>query len=189
MDLPIIRVQAHQDNYRIYGGRRQVTGIVIHVMDGTLAGTATWFRAGKEGRGSTGMPGTSGVSSAHYGVGCKGEIHQYCDENDVAFHAGRVSPDATWSALAKHSGISPNEWTIGIEHEGRASDEWPDPMYEASARLIADIARRHGFLIDHDHVCGHREIYALKTCPGKCDLDKLIALARAEHEAEVKAKT
>ncbi|MGH7505190.1 MAG: N-acetylmuramoyl-L-alanine amidase [Longimicrobiales bacterium] len=140
--------------------------IVIHIMEGTLAGTDNWF-----------LNPVSQVS-AHYGVGRNGEIHQYVAEGDAAWHAGRVY-GSEWSGRKPR--VNPNLYTIGIEHEGNANSEWPHAMYEASAALIREIAHRWSIPLDREHVIGHREIYARKTCPGsKVDLDRLIAMARAD---------
>ena len=142
--------------------------IVIHVMDGTLSGTDSWFR---DVRSSV---------SAHYGVGRNGEIHAYVSETDTAWHAGRVNgPD--WP-LIKSAGnglyINPNYYTIGIEHEGSVDTEWTDEMYNTSAALIKDICTRWGIPIDSQHIVGHHQIFSLKTCPGhKADVNKLITLA------------
>lgn len=139
--------------------------IVIHIMEGTLAGTDKWFN----------MP--ESKVSAHYGIGHNGEIHQYVHEGNKAWHAGRVFK-ATWSLLK--SGVNPNLYTIGIEHEGTEDSEWPDTIYEASAELIADIASRWGIPLDRDHIIGHREIYAKKSCPGHIvDLAHLVDLANS----------
>jgi len=31
---------------------------------------------------------------------------------------------------------------------------------------------------DREHIIGHHEVYSLKTCPGKIDIDKLIMVAK-----------
>jgi len=139
--------------------------IVIHVMDGTERGTDAWFGD------------ASSHVSAHYGIAKTGEVHQYVKEGDVAYHAGVVN-SPSWPLLKQ--GISPNLYTIGIEHEGTADSEWTDEQYAASAQLISDAARRWSIPIDELHVVAHRTINALHGgCPGKCDLARLIAEANA----------
>src|SRR5690242_841723 len=101
--------------------------IVIHVMDGTERGTDAWFGD------------ASSHVSAHYGVSKAGEVHQYVSEQDVAYHAGVVN-SPSWPLLK--AGVSPNLYTIGIEHEGTADSEWTDEQYAASAQLISDAAKR-----------------------------------------------
>jgi len=145
--------------------------IVIHIMEGSLNGTDSWFQ--------------NPVSkvSAHYGVGKNGAIHQYVNEKDTAWHAGRVA-QPTWE-LIKPSGnnhfINPNYYTIGIEHEGFEDTDWSEEMYVASSELIKTIAQKWNIPIDRKHVIGHHEIYSVKTCPGtKLDFDKLLSLAKGE---------
>jgi len=138
--------------------------VVIHIMEGSLASADSWFQAPES------------QVSAHYGIGKDGTIHQYVGETDTAFHAGRVwKPE--WSSIK--TGVNPNLYTIGIEHEGKGESLWPEAMYRASATLIADVCTRWSIPIDRDHIVGHREIYGRKTCPNHVvDFNRLIALAR-----------
>lgn len=153
------------------GGRNNYRpeAIVIHIMEGSLSGTDSWFKSR-----------ISSVS-AHYGIGKDGEIHQYVQEKDSAWHAGRVNAPS-WNLIkpaGNNSYKNPNFYTIGIEHEGTGNSEWTDAMYESSSSLIAEIVQRWNIPIDRDHIIGHHEIYSLKTCPGfKVDLNKLIDLSR-----------
>ncbi|WP_018616624.1 N-acetylmuramoyl-L-alanine amidase [Segetibacter koreensis] len=142
--------------------------VVIHIMEGTLSGTDSWFRD------------PHSKVSAHYGIGKNGEIHQYVPEMNTAWHAGRVNAPS-WP-LIKSAGnglyINPNYYTIGIEHEGKEDSEWNEEMYLASSGLIKDICTNWSIPLDRLHVIGHHEIYSLKTCPGtKVDINKLIRLA------------
>jgi N-acetylmuramoyl-L-alanine amidase len=148
--------------------------IVIHIMEGSLSGTDSWFAS------------TISNVSAHYGVGVNGDIHQYVKETDSAWHAGRINAPS-WS-LIKSGGnglfVNPNFYTIGIEHEGSDQTDWTDATYQSSSALIADISRRWNIPLDRDHIIGHHQIYSLKTCPGfKVDLNKLISLASGSQEA------
>lgn len=143
--------------------------IVVHIMEGTLRGTDAWF-ANPQSK-----------VSAHYGIGKAGEVHQYVLDTDQAWHAGRVYTP-TWKGIRK--GVSPNRYTLGIEHEGRDGDAWPDAMLDASATLIRELCTKWAIPIDRQHVVGHREIYARKTCPGRVvDLDALVRRARREAVA------
>lgn len=151
-------------------GRRTFSpeAIVIHIMEGTLLGTDSWFQNPQS------------KVSAHYGIGKNGAVHQYVREMDTAWHAGRVNAPS-WP-LIKQAGnslyINPNFYTIGIEHEGNENSEWNDAMYASSSEMIKLICNRWNIPIDRRHIVGHHEIYSLKTCPGhKVDLNKLIALA------------
>ncbi len=150
-------------------------GIVIHIMAGTLIGTDAWFNNPKS------------QVSAHYGIGKKGEVHQYVKEEDSAWHAGKVSSP---NALLVKPNINPNLYTIGIEHEGSESDEWTEEMKNASAALIRDICIRWNIPIDRNHIIGHYQITNKKpNCPAinKNIIDELIALASAQQPANPSA--
>lgn len=123
-----------------YTGRQGygVTHITLHIMVGYLAGTDSTFAN------------PSSQSSAHYGVGATGEIHQYVAEADGSYS------DANYAS---------NCSTISIEHEGGMADGavCTQACIDASARLCADIARRYGWKkLWHDGLRGnvwlHREI-------------------------------
>lgn len=123
-----------------YTGRNGygVTHITLHIMVGYLAGTDSTFAN------------PSSQSSAHYGVGATGEIHQYVAETDGSYS------DANYAS---------NCSTISIEHQGGMADGavCTQACIDASARLCADIARRYGWKkLWHDGLRGnvwlHREI-------------------------------
>lgn len=134
--------------------------IVIHIMDGSFsAGEGVFLSEGTQ-------------KSAHYGISKEGVIHQYVDENDTAFHAGIVV-NPTWALLKP--GINPNFYTIGIEHEGRPDDVWPEAQLTASGGLIGEIVARWNIPVDAQHLVRHQEIRATKTCPGNwLQMDELI---------------
>lgn len=163
--LDIKWVPANATNYamRPKGSKPEI--IVIHVMAGTLAGTDAWFQNPKA------------KVSAHYGVSATA-IHQYVKEEDRAYHAGVVTNPSAKIVLAR-PGENPNSYSIGIEHEGSAETPWSPELYAQSARLVADVAKRWNIPLDRDHVIGHHEIYAVKPCPGQCDLARLVKEAAA----------
>ena len=121
-----------------YQGRNglTITHITLHIMVGYLTGTDSTFKH-------------PGGASAHYGIGADGTIHQYVPETD-----------GSWS----DANYASNNSTISIEHEG-GMDGIPctQACMDASAKLCADIARRHGWThLWHDGFKGniwlHREI-------------------------------
>ena len=122
-----------------YNGRNgyAVTHITLHIMVGHLAGTDSVFL----------NPGSQ--ASAHYGIGANGSVHQYVSENDGSYS------DANFAS---------NNSTISIEHEGGMTGvPCTQACMDASARLCADIARRHGWThLWHDGLNGniwlHREV-------------------------------
>ncbi|MGW4474701.1 golvesin C-terminal-like domain-containing protein [Nonomuraea sp. NPDC004354] len=118
--------------------------VVIHVTQGSYAGTISWFQN------------PSAQVSAHYVVrSSDGAITQMVREKDVAWHAGN------WSY---------NTRSIGIEHEGFISDaSWfTDAMYRASAALTRNICDKYGIPKDRAHIIGHNEVPgATHTDPGQ----------------------
>jgi N-acetylmuramoyl-L-alanine amidase len=148
--------------------------IVIHIMQGTLYGTDSWFQS------------TLSKASAHYGIGKMGQIHQYVNEKDTACHAGRVNAPS-WSLIKQTESslyISPDYYTIGIDHEGDFNTEWTDEMYEASSNLIKAISLRWGIPVDRQHIIGYHEIYSLKKGLGAgVDINRLIAMAQHQQIA------
>lgn len=158
----------------------EVEAVVIHIIDGSLAGADATFLDN-----NLDVP-----RSAHYGIGKDGRIHQYVQEKDTAFHAG-VIKNPTWAGLKTNGTggfINPNYYTIGIEHEGRANDEWPDALYRSSAELVKDISRRYPKLavLSAANVVLHRQIRADKSCPGlKFQLSRLLTEVSGNPPAPV----
>src|SRR5436305_11230186 len=116
--------------------------IVIHIMDDDISTVDAWFNTPKG-------PNNSMPVSAHYGIARSGAVHQYVQEMDTAWHAGRVK-GCNWSGL--RSDVGPNYYTVGIEHEGKPNVPWTDAIYEASSTLVAVISRRRYIQVDPQHV-------------------------------------
>jgi N-acetylmuramoyl-L-alanine amidase len=131
--------------------------IVIHICEGSLRSVDQHFNDPK-----------SSVS-AHYCVAKSGQVHQYVQEIDTAFHAGNVDRPS-WPLIKKGelpgSFINPNFYTIGIEHEGFADDVWPEAQISTSAALVGEIAQRWQIPLDENHVIRHHQIRFSKSCPG-----------------------
>ena len=97
---------ASTSNYRV-GRTAAISTIVIHVTQGSYAGTISWFKN------------PSAQVSAHYVVrSSDGQITQMVAEKDTAWHARDANP-----------------YSVGIEHEGFVDQpSWfTDAMYRASA--------------------------------------------------------
>ena len=158
-------IQKKSSNFWVGRKGYRPEAVVIHIMDGTLSGTDSWFAN------------PASQVSAHYGIGKNGEAHQYVQEQDSAWHAGRVDAPV-WKFIRPN--VNPNLYTIGIEHEGKSEDVWTAAMKQSSADLIREICERWQIPIDRNHVVGHFEIYSKKpNCPAtnKRILDELVALA------------
>lgn len=162
-------IQKKSPNF--WAGRKgyRPEGVVIHIMDGTLVGTDSWFAN------------PASQVSAHYGVGRTGEVHQYVKEEDTAWHAGRVDAPA-WRLIKPN--VNPNLYTVGIEHEGKADDVWTDAMKQSSAELVREICQRWQIPIDRNHIVGHFEIFSKKpNCPArdKKIINEIVALAGGQQ--------
>lgn len=142
-------------NFKEGRGGKKLSLIVVHHMAGTLAGTDKVFQD------------TNRNTSAHYGVGRNGEIHQYVYDSDTAFHAGNYDI---------------NQRSIGIEHEDLNADNYTELEYQTSAQLIRSLCSKYGLPINAQTVRPHRDFFAT-ACPGTLDIGKLIALAKGDDMA------
>lgn len=140
-----------KSNFRLGRGIYSPKAIVIHLMDGTLEGTDTWFNN------------PASMVSSHYGIGTNGTVHQYVAIPNTAFHAGAVH-NPTWPSIIK--GINPNQYTIGIEHEGKPVQKWTNELTNASVQLVASLCKQYSISVDALHIIGHHEIYDGHSCPG-----------------------
>ena len=132
LDYPNSRwIAANPGNYSA-GRSAAINLIVIHVTQGSYAGTVSWFQ----------NP-SSGVS-AHYVVrSSDGEITQMVRDGDTAYHAR-----------------SANARALGIEHEGFVDNpSWfTDSMYRSSAALTKWLCERHGLAKTRSVIMGHNEV-------------------------------
>ncbi|HJR73527.1 MAG TPA: peptidoglycan recognition family protein [Luteimonas sp.] len=109
-------VPAYSRNYST--AANAMTAVIMHTMEGSYAGSIAWFQN------------PNAVVSAHYLIRkSDGQITQMVREYHTAYHA-------------KYH----NNYTIGIEHDGYASDpgNWSSAMVNASARLTTSICARRG---------------------------------------------
>lgn len=162
--------------------------IVYHIMEGSLAGTDSWFQ----------NPASS--ASAHFGVGANGEIHQYVLTDDAAWTNGIVNRPS-WRLLK--SGVNPNLYTLSIEHEGKhrrdASgniiESWSptEAQYQATLALSRWLMETYQIPADSDHLIPHSAIDSVNRtfCPGNgFPFDRLIAdlagtVSRWDPQAEI----
>ncbi|NSC21942.1 nucleoside transporter [Streptomyces albus subsp. chlorinus] len=134
-------VPADPANYR-EGRTGKLDTIIIHVTQGSYAGTISWFQN------------PDAKVSSHYVVrSSDGEATQMVRDADTAYHARSANPSS-----------------LGIEHEGYVDDpSWfTDAMYRSSARLTRHLADKHGIPLDREHIIGHSEAPGNDhTDPGK----------------------
>ena len=155
-------------------GQNHPIAIVDHVMQGYLVGCDSWFRN------------PDSWSSAHFGIGKAGAIHQYVDTDDAAWANGAVNkPSPAGAALAALG--NPNVLTVSIEHEGFSGEEWTEAMYQADLRLKRWLVETHGKM-GESHVLillGHYDIDSVTRagCPGPTwPKDRLLAELQQEED-------
>lgn len=146
---------AHRSNYSNRDRGKAINKLIVHVAQGSVSGTVSWFKN------------ASSNVSAHYIVGSEGRVVQCVRHEDIAWHAGN------WAY---------NVHSIGIEHGGYADNRktWTDAKYETSAKLAAYCCRRHGIKIDREHIVEHNQVPGTDHyCPGRhFDYDRYLRLIR-----------
>ncbi|NLN78175.1 MAG: hypothetical protein GX141_04590, partial [Armatimonadetes bacterium] len=130
-------------NYQAVSSSKSV--VAIHTIEGSAAGTLSWFRN------------CAASTSSHYVVSEAGGIWQCVDEWHKAWHVGCA-----------------NSYSVGIEHEGYAgSASHPTSLYNASANLTRDICNRWGIPKEHSpckhSILGHIDINNCWCGPGHWD--------------------
>ncbi|GAB2572556.1 hypothetical protein GCM10027168_01700 [Streptomyces capparidis] len=96
------------------GGQEAVNGIVVHIMDGSLAGTDSWFRN------------PDSRASSHFGTGRSGALYQWVDTTDRAWAQG--TGNRTW---------------LSIENEGRGGDSLTEAQLNRCAEVLAWAHKTH----------------------------------------------
>lgn len=128
-------------NYNIatrvpYGqGGFDVRQIVIHDVEGTLAGAKAVFKDPER------------WASAHYIVDATGNVTQMVETKNEAFHAGNKTV---------------NMHSIGVEHEGYAikggSNWYKESQYDTTAELVKYLADKYKVPLTREHIIGHDEV-------------------------------
>jgi N-acetyl-anhydromuramyl-L-alanine amidase AmpD len=135
-----------------------VSMIVIHTCEGSYSSCWSWL-----------VNPDSGVS-AHYVVSESGsEISQLVTEANRGWHVG-ASYDCglNGSVMCGLNGTSVNNFAVGIEHGGFASQtSFPAGQIDASAKLSCNISQGQGIVRDSYHIVAHGRLQpATRTDPG-----------------------
>lgn len=145
-------------NARPSGSGGGVQMVIIHTCEGSYSSCWSWLANS-----------ASGVS-AHYVVNESGsEITQLVREASRAWHIGATYDcSLNSSVLCGLNGTSSNNFTVGIEHGGFASQTtFPAGQLDASARLSCDISQSNGIPRDRQHFVGHGQLQPYnRTDPG-----------------------
>jgi len=154
-------------------GQGRVLGIVIHIMDGTLSGTQSWF------------DNSSAQASSHFGTGRIGGLLQWVDTKDRA-----------WAQAAG------NHDYLSIENEGRGGDELTPVQIESCAKVLAWASRTYGFKLQLAakvgdeglayHALGGAAWGGHTSCPGArivAQLNQILDLAKAINDIPLPLST
>ncbi|WP_446038829.1 peptidoglycan-binding protein [Streptomyces sp. SID1121] len=96
-------------------GQDSVRGVVIHIMDGTYAGTDSWFRN------------PAAQASSHFGTSRTGQLCQWVDTANRAW--AQAGGNRTW---------------LSIENEGKGGDALTDAQLTRCAEVLAWAHKTHG---------------------------------------------
>ena len=152
-------IPAHPNNFQVGRAGKPILYVVIHSIVGTLNSAVSAFQN------------PTRIASSTYIVGWDGRIVQTVREQDTPYTNGNFDI---------------NQKSITIEHDdqGNKNIVRPDALYEASARLIADICKRHGIPINNGRIFGHRDVKIIfgagtnTECPAALDVNRLITRAQ-----------
>ena len=181
-------VGAHPSNWEPGRRGQQPTGIINHVMLGTLGGTRQWF--------ATAHP-AGGASSSNYGIGRDGTVLCFVRDTDTAYANGPLrAPNVSVVPWLGHlpAGCTANHLSISIEWEGShqggkagsvpyagqplAVDLLPgsvtsfwvptEPQYQAGLALIRGLCIQHKIPCDRAHIGRHSDVDSIRKwfCPG-----------------------
>jgi N-acetyl-anhydromuramyl-L-alanine amidase AmpD len=135
-----------------------VSLVVIHSCEGNYAGCWGWLVQ------------SQAQASAHYVVREDGgEISQLVTEANRAWHVAATYNCAyAGNAQCNLTGVSTNNFSVGIEHAGFASQaSWSAGIIEESSKLTCDITKAHGVVRDRNHIVSHGQLQPNnRTDPG-----------------------
>jgi hypothetical protein len=131
--------------------------VIIHTCEGNYSGCWSWLTNPAAG------------ASAHYVVSTTGEVSQLVRESNRAWHiAASYNCNLNSGVLCGRNGQSSNNFTVGIEHAGFASQSsFPAAQIDKSAALSCDISQAHGIPRDRFHFVAHGQLQPNnRTDPG-----------------------
>jgi len=133
-----------------YAGQNRPAAVVLHVMQGYQRVARQWAESGMYPK------------SWHYSVARDGRVMQHLGHADGGYHAGITAAKAlahppAWP-LWRGPAVNVNHYTIGIEHEGFAGEQFTLVQAQASRRFCRWLARELGIPLDRDHFPAHAVI-------------------------------
>ncbi|HYO59197.1 N-acetylmuramoyl-L-alanine amidase, partial [Archangium sp.] len=145
-------------NYNSRPAGTDISMVIIHTCEGSYSSCWSW------------LTNSASQVSAHYVVNESGsEISQLVGEANRGWHVG-ASYDCglNGSVMCGLNGSSVNNFSVGIEHGGFASQtSFPAGQIDASAKLTCDITRDRTIVRDSYHIVAHGRLQpATRTDPG-----------------------
>lgn len=150
-------------------GQEQVLGLVVHIMDGYLDGSQSWF------------DNPASKASSHFGTSKDGKLRQWVDTKDRAWAQGNG-----------------NRTYLSIENEGFGGDALTDKQIEDVAQVFAWVARTYHVPLQLAKKVGDKGLayHALggaawgghTSCPGSkivAQLPKIVLRAKEINGVEV----
>ena len=136
-----------QSGPTFYVGLNKPTAVVLHRQQGWISTARRWAAEGHYG------------ASWHYTVGLDGTVLQHLAHTHGGYHAGipDMAPDPTWPLWRGH-GQSVNTYTIGVECEGFAAEDWPPAQLDALRWLCRKLSVDLGIPYNREHFPAHAEI-------------------------------
>jgi N-acetyl-anhydromuramyl-L-alanine amidase AmpD len=145
-------------NYNARPSGTDISMVVIHTCEGGYSGCWSW------------LTNSSAGASAHYVVNESGsEITQLVAETNRAWHvAASYDCSLNGSVMCGLNGSSVNNFSVGIEHGGYASQSsFPTGQIDTSAKLTCDITRDRTVVRDSYHIVAHGRLQPYnRTDPG-----------------------
>lgn len=154
------------------GGMRGHKGLVLHIEQGSEAGTDSWFHNPKA------------QASAHFGCAKDGTLTQWVDTDDTA-----------WAEMAG------NHWWVSVENEGYSGQPLTQAQEETLAKLFAWVHKTYNVPLqvtaDPDgtglghHSMGGADWGGHAQCPGNPIIEQkpyIVHRARALADAPVHPK-
>ncbi len=128
-----------------HGGAIEPRGVMSHMMQGWQPTMIRWAEERW----------TVTEKSAHLTIGTGGRIVQHVGIRTQAWHAERLDAGSppVWRLLPP--GANPNDFAVGIEHEGFSGDTWPLEQIGASIDVHRWLFEELGLLPSLDTVIGH----------------------------------
>jgi N-acetyl-anhydromuramyl-L-alanine amidase AmpD len=165
---------------RARGGAIEPRGVMSHIMQGSQATMIRWA----EERGAI-----TPISS-HFTIGKDGRVAQHAAIRTQAWHAGRLDAarPPTWRLLPP--GGNPNDFAVGIEHEGFSGEPWPEPQIAATLRVHRWLFEELGLIPSEDTVIGHFMTAPASRAhdPGSgWPRDRILEVLHAQHSTAERA--